>query len=320
MSSQATSGNSTPTAARIAVITTGGTIASTVDNTGALRPSVSGAELVAAAASRFPEGTLDVIVHDLGQLDSSDLTFADVDRITTTIAQVLSDASIDGVVVTHGTDTMEETAMAADVFHNDPRPVIFTGAQRSFDHPDSDGVSNLFEALAIATDSSARGIGVLIVFGHAVIPARGALKWHTSDPLAFATNAPEEPVRPDPLPRADLQHTRVDIVTAYQGADGAQVRAALAAGAQGIVVAGMGAGNVSTSFAEALAEAITSGVPVVMATRVPRGEVFFAYGGPGGGAHLGRLGVIGSGYVHAAQARVVLAAALACGVHPQTLF
>ena len=86
------------------------------------------------------------------------------------------------------------------------------------------------------------------------------------------------------------------------------------------MVAGMGAGNVSTSFAEALAEAITSGVPVVMATRVPRGEVFFSYGGPGGGAHLGRLGVIGSGYVHAAQARVVLAAAWACGVHPQTLF
>nr|WP_120492250.1 asparaginase [Corynebacterium lactis] len=307
-------------ARRIAVLTTGGTIACTTDSNGALVPTISGQELVDTVAARFPEGSIAFDVHDLGQLDSSSLTFADVDRILAAIAEVLADGSVDGVVVTHGTDTMEETAMAADAFHGDSRPVIFTGAQLPFDHPDTDGPGNLFEAITIASDPSAQGIGVLIVFGHAVLPARGATKWHTSDPLAFATNASEEPVRPDPLPLAKLEGIQVDIVPAYLGADGRLVDAAVAAGARGLVIEGLGSGNVGDAFAAAIERALAADVAVVMATRVPRGDVFPAYGGAGGGATLARHGVISAGCVHPAQARIILATALASGVHPQTLF
>lgn len=305
---------------RIVVITTGGTIASTTNRDGALIPTVPGAELVAAVAARYPEGTMDLQVRDLGSIDSSNLQLTDVDRIVATIHDVLADASVDGVVVTHGTDTMEETAMAADIFHSDPRPVVFTGAQLPHDHPDTDGPGNLFEAVTIAADSSARDIGVLIVFGHAVLPARGATKWHTTDLLAFATNAGEEPLRPDPLPLSQLAGVRVEIVPAYLGADGRALDAAVAAGADGIVVEGLGSGNVSDSFAAAIERAIVADVAVVMATRVPRGEVMARYGGAGGGATLARRGVISAGCVHAAQARIILAAALAAKVHPQTLF
>lgn len=310
----------TASAQRIVVITTGGTIACTTSSSGDLVPILTGEQLVQPVRDRFPDGNIVVEVVDLGTIDSSDMTFADVDRINEAVHSALADPEVAGVVVTHGTDSMEETAMAIDTFHNDSRPVILTGAQLPFDHPESDGLGNLFEAIVIAADASAQGIGVLIVFGHAVLPARGACKWHTSDLLAFATNAPEEPVRPEPLPLAKLADVSVAIISAHQGADGSLLDAAVDAGAQGIVVEGMGSGNVSTKFADAIGRAIGKGLPVVMTTRVPRGDVFPAYGGNGGGATLARAGVIAAGCVHAPQARVILAAAIASGVHPQTLF
>lgn len=318
--SSSSASSSTVSPRRIIVITTGGTIACTTDRSGALTPTISGAELVAAVAQRYPEGMLELEVRELGMLDSSNLAFTDVDRILAAIHEVLDDDSVDGVVVTHGTDTMEETAMAADIFHADSRPVVFTGAQLPYDHPETDGPGNLFEAVTIASDASAQGIGALIVFGHAVLPVRGATKWHTTDPLAFATNAPEEPVRPDPLPLAALAGSKVEIIPAYLGADGSQLDSAVAAGARGIVVEGLGSGNVSDEFAAAIDRAIAADVTVVMATRVPRGDVHAAYGGAGGGATLARHGVISAGCVHAPQARIILAAALAANVHPQTLF
>jgi len=225
-----------------------------------------------------------------------------------------------GVVVTHGTDSMEETAVALDTFHTDPRPIVLTGSQKPYDHPESDGFANLFEAVMIASDTSARDIGVLVVFGHAVLPARGVCKWHTSDELAFATNAPEEPTRADPIPLVPLKDTQVAIISAYPGAPGTLVEAAIAAGVQGLVVEAMGSGNVGVEMGRTLGAALDQGIPVVITTRVPRGEVSGKYGGAGGGATLAAKGAVGSTYFRAGQARVLLAAAIASGVSPFTLF
>lgn len=154
--------SSTASPRRIVVITTGGTIACTTDRSGALTPTISGTELVAAVAQRYPEGMLELEVRELGMLDSSNLAFTDVDRVLAAIHEVLDDDSVDGVVVTHGTDTMEETAMAADIFHADSRPVVFTGAQLPYDHPETDGPGNLFEAVTIASDASAQELAFLL--------------------------------------------------------------------------------------------------------------------------------------------------------------
>lgn len=304
---------------KIVVLTTGGTIACTTSPEGVLLPTVSGRDLIAPVAARFGED-FSFDVRELNRLDSAAMTFADVDEIVGEIHRVFEDPSVTGIVVTHGTDSMEETAVAVDCFHNDLRPVIFTGAQKSFDHPEADGPGNLFEACVIAADDSARGIGTLVVFGHAVIPARGCVKWHTSDELAFATNGPEEPTRPDPIAPVALDGTRVDIVPAFAGADRTLIDAAVAAGAQGIVVEAMGAGNVGRQLALGIVDALDAGIPVVVTTRVPRGDVFGSYGGAGGGATLAAKGALGSTYFRAAQARVLLAVAIASGVHPATLF
>ncbi|AKP09044.1 L-asparaginase [Corynebacterium pseudotuberculosis] len=304
---------------KVVVLTTGGTLSCTMDPNGALIPTVSGEELIADIAPRF-SGKVDIEVRELHRLDSSSMTFTDIDVIVSEAHKALAEPNVIGVVVTHGTDSMEETAIALDTFHTSPSPIVLTGAQLPFDHPESDGQNNLFEAIMVACDTSARDIGVLVVFGHAVLPARGCMKWHTSDPLAFATNGPEEPLRADPVSPAKLSDVRIDIIPAFPGAPSTLVDAAINAGSQGLVVEAMGAGNVGTEMGVALGAALDAGIPVVMTTRVPRGEVFGAYGGAGGGATLAAKGAISSTYFRAGQARVLLAIAVATGVHPATLF
>ncbi|AKK03506.1 asparaginase [Corynebacterium epidermidicanis] len=305
---------------KIIVITTGGTIACTTDHNGVLLPTVSGEDLIAPIRSRFPNGSVVIEVRELTRLDSASMTLGDIDEIVSAVHEALDDAETTGVVVTHGTDSMEETAIAVDTFHTDPRPVVFTGAQKPADHPSADGPANLFEAILVAADASARGIGALIVFGHAVLPARGAMKWHTTDELAFATNGPEEPTRPDPVAPALLADVRIDVIYAYPGAPRTTVDALLEAGSQGIVVEAMGAGNVGRDLAQGLSHALEQGIPVVISTRTPRGDVHGSYGGAGGGATLAALGALGSTYFRAGQARILLAIAIATGRHPATLF
>lgn len=301
---------------KILVLTTGGTIACTTGPDGALIPTVSGRELVAAVADRFDPAATVFEVRELTRLDSSSITLADVDDIIAAVHRGLEDPGVTGVVVTHGTDSLEDTAIAVDVFHSDPRPVVFTGAMRPFDHPAPDGPDNLFDAAVIAADPSARDLGALVVFGHAVLPARGAGKRHTAELTAFSSTAPEDAVRPAPLPVRPLADVDVAVLAASPGADSRRVPA----DADGLVVEALGAGNVGAALGHALGTVLDAGVPVVISTRVPEGEVRGTYGGAGGGATLAAKGALGSGYLRSGQARMLLAAAIATGTDPAALF
>lgn len=299
----------------IVILTTGGTIASRTDADGVRAPAVSGGELVAAVP--LPDHVR-VEVREIASLDSSAMTPADMDRIRAAVAEALSGDRPDGVVVTHGTDTLEETALLLDMCHDDARPVIVTGSQLPFDDAATDAIDNLQDAILIAADPTSRGLGVLVVFGRAVLCARGVRKWHTTNRLAFATTAPEDDERPAPLvPAPGIAGIRVDVVALYPGADRAAIDAAVAAGARGVILEGMGAGNATASVAAAVRE--HDDVVFVMTSRVPRGGVDAIYGGVGGGAGLADLGVIGGGWMSPWQARIALAALLASGVDRTTI-
>ncbi|WPF65596.1 MULTISPECIES: asparaginase [unclassified Corynebacterium] len=303
---------------RVVVLTTGGTIASTADSSGALVPTLTGEQLLDTVRDRFGPN-LDLQVRQVAQLDSSAMTFRDTDTILSAIREAMGDPEITGVVVTHGTDSMEETAVAADTFRPDSRPIVLTGAMKPADDPHPDGPDNLAQAIAMAADTNTPE-GAFIAFGGSTFPARGTYKAHTTEVDGFANNAPEESPHPAPLRLSPLESTSVEIITAYPGAPRALIDAALARNARGLVIEGMGAGNVGGEMATAIEKALDQGVPVVMSTRVPTGSVEAAYGGAGGGATLRERGVISSGYFRAAQARVLLAAALATGTDPAALF
>ena len=304
----------------VVVLSTGGTIASTHDKTGAVVPTVTGSKLVEPLSGTFDKDKLTLEVKDIAKLDSSAMTLDDTDTIITAVNKELQRDDVDGVVVTHGTDSMEETAIAVDTFQDSEKPVALTGAMRPFDDPDPDGPDNLALAVKTVTDPANEGRGTFIAFADRVIPARGAFKSDTSKADGFANNnGKKQPQRPKALKYEPLGNTRVDIIAAYPGAPADLIQRSLDSGAEGIVIEGMGAGNIGDELAQA-AQAAAKKVPVVLTTRVDHGPVEGIYGGAGGGATLADAGVISSGTLRAPQARILLAAAISPDTDPAELF
>ncbi|WP_199429853.1 asparaginase [Qaidamihabitans albus] len=239
----------------------------------------------------------------------------------------LTDPDVLGVVVTHGTDSMEETAFLAELFHTDPRPVVFTGAQLPADAPDGDGPRNLADAITVAAATAARDHGVLITFGGQVFTARGTRKTHTLAPAAFSapdggpighvldgtvelTTAPARSAALD-LAAFDLGGVRVDVVACYPGTDPVALDAVVAAGASGVVLEATGAGNANPAIRDAVARLTDTGVVVALSTRVHAGPVAQLYRN-GGGIDLVEAGAVPVGDLRPAQARVLLTALLGC--------
>lgn len=304
---------------RVAVLATGGTIASTATDGGVVATRNAAALLENARVTG-----IDVETHDLMTVGSYRMTLAHLRAISDAVGDLLRRAEdpVDGIVITHGTDTMEETAILLDLVHDDPRPVVLTGAQRASDARDGDGPRNLTDAVLTAAAPAARESGVLIAFAGRVLPARGTRKVHTTALEAFRSNSGADlgtvtdgavdiravPRRPRPLPRPtpNLDGTRVDLVEMYPGADDALIRAAVAAGARGVVVAGTGIGNTNPVVVEAIRELVGSGVAIALSTRVQEGPVEGVYG-DGGGADVVAAGVAPASGLPATQVRILLA-------------
>ena len=294
---------------RLVVITTGGTIATSAGPEGVLRPTRTGAALVAG---------LDVEVLDLMSLDSSRLTPRDWTRIGDAVAARVADGA-DGVVITHGTDSMEETALWLDLTYSGSPPVVLTGSAKPADAPDADGPVNLREALTVAADPAARGLGALLSFAGTVWTPLGTTK--LGGPGLFGGTPPVGRVaggrftlaaaKARPLLGRVTEVPRVDIAAAYPGSDGTAIDAFIAAGARGVVVEAMGAGNTGTAVVDAVARACAQGVAMAIATRVPGGGTKAAYGP---GHDLVAAGAVMVPRLRASQARVLIMAALGAGL------
>lgn len=291
----------------IALITTGGTIASKRGENGASTPVLSGGDLMGLV----PGAEAKLRAVNLMAKDSASLTLSDMQRISSAVEAELEDGAVDGIIVLHGTDAMEETALLVQLQCRIGKPVIFTGAQFTADHPDADGPENIATAIRLASDPSNAEKGVQIAFGGRIIPAWGAYKFSSDNGDAFRSARPlivQSPVLPVPV-----GDRRIDLIAIYPGCDALHIEASIAAGASGIVLAALGSGNATPCIVEAVRECTRRNIPIVVSSRVPEGQLVPGYGGGGGGYDLGEAGAMHASTLRPGQARILLAALIASG-------
>ncbi|WP_158056950.1 asparaginase [Halorussus halophilus] len=310
---------------RVHVVATGGTIASTPGENGAA-PSISGEDLLNSVPAL--EAKADLSVESVSQVPGFDVDFEVMADVGEAAREAVEDGA-DAIVVTHGTDTLAETAYFLDLTLSVPIPVVVTGAQRRLDESSSDAPANLLAAVRAATHPRVSE-GVFVAFDDELHAARDVRKVHTHKLAAF--DSPNDgPVatlmrdeisfhrEPDSesvyLPAASTD-ADVAVVLSGAGVSGAQFERAVESGADGLVVAGTGLGNVTSDLGEAISDAVEAGVPVVVTSRCHAGRTGAVYGTPGGGQTLRVAGAISGGDLPSWKARVKLALALRAADDP----
>lgn len=305
---------------RVLVLATGGTIAGSAaspENVTGYQAGVIGIDELLSAVPEI-QSYVDVQGEQLCNIDSKDMTDEILIRLAARVNEILAENETDGIVITHGTDTMEETAFFLSLTVKSEKPVILTGAMLPATARNADGPRNLLDAVRVAACPESSGKGVLVVMNGEIFAAREVTKTHTTKIDAFASpdSGPLGHVddngvafeRTPNLPRlhfpADSPLPRVDILYGHEGDDGALVEAALRAGAKGIVYAGMGNGNIPAKAEKALAKASEKGIVVVRASRSNSGPVV-----PTDPSYAA-AGFIDSGMLNPQKARVLLRLAL----------
>jgi L-asparaginase len=287
-----------------------------------------GGEDLARDVPGLAETGVALAVQDVERVPSADLTFAQVlDPVRRASAAVRAGAR--GVVVTQGTDTLEESSYLADLVWPHPEPLIFTGAMRNPTLAGPDGPANLLAAVLTAAEPQARGLGVLVAFNDELHAARWVRKAHATSTATFVSpdagpvgRLEEERVRilsvPPrraalPIPSAEqLERARVALHTAVLDERGDELDG-IDERYQGLIVAGLGVGHVTSRLVPALA-GLTELMPVVLTSRAGAGPVLrHTYGAPGSEIDLQNRGLINAGLLHPYKARVLLRLLLATG-------
>lgn len=273
----------------VVVVSTGGTIAMRPEpGTGKLVPATTAEELLETLA--WPDAP-PLTVDDFVSVPSFDMHGA----LALSLARRVLEHGAP-TVVTHGTDTMEETVYLIDrLLPDDAAPVVLTGAQRAADAPDRDGPRNLRDAICVAAAPERRGRGAMVVFGGDIHAAREVRKVHTNAVRAFASpgwgpigQVDGERVvfgrRPERRPPLSLpaELAPVDLIRLYAGSDARFLRTAVESGARAIVLECTGRGNANAQVVEGVREAVAAGVGVVVCSRCAEGRVEPVYGRGGG--------------------------------------
>ncbi len=314
---------------KIIVITTGGTIAMKYDpGLKAVVPAVSGTDLVEAIPGLAETAAVEVC--EFADLPSPHMTPELMFRLSGVVREKLAAPDTAGVVVTHGTDCLEETAYFLDLTVDGEKPVCLTAAMRSSAEISPDGPRNLLCAIRVAASEQARGMGALVVLNEEIHAAREATKTHAANTAAFQSPwwgplgyVDEDRIvfRRAPLGRRCIRPERlcktVDIITMMTGSDASYVDFALSRGVSGLVLQGFGRGNVPPAVLPGVERAVRRHVPVVIATRTG-GRVLDVYGYPGGVRSLRAAGAVMAGELSAAKARLrlMLVLSLAPGIKP----
>ena len=311
---------------RIALVTTGGTIVSRIDErTGLAMPVLSGDELLRTLQGLAEGADLEVI--DYIRVASPQIEPHHWVGLHAKVQALVDRDDIAGVVVTHGTSTLEETAWFLDLTLSTDKPVVLTGAQRNASEVGFDGPRNLLGALRVCRCEEARGLGVLVTLNDHINAAREVTKTHTLDVETFQSGEwgylgavakdrvvfHRRPSRRLHLPLQAGELPPVEIVSMYAGAGGAMVRAAAGSGARGLVIQAVASGHVNEAMYDAIAQTLQSGIPVVISTRIPKGGTRIGYGFAGSSQQLVQAGAVLASDLSPWKARILLMLAIQAG-------
>lgn len=307
---------------KVVVITTGGTIAMKSGQEGqGLVPAVGGGELLAAVPALSDVADLKVL--EFANLPSGHITPAMMLELACLVDRQASRSDIDGIVITHGTDTQEETIYLLDLVLRTEKPVCITGAMRGASEPGADGPANLLAAVRTAADDHAGGRGALLVFNDEIHAAAEVTKTHTTSCAAFASpgwgpighvyfdrvlfkRQPERAVKLRPGKLVD----DVYLLKVVAGMDDFLFRCLAAKPVAGLVVEALGCGNVTPLVKTGIEKVRACGIPVVLASRTHAGRVVEAYSYPGSAKSMQGSGLIFADDITGPKARIKLMLAL----------
>ena len=303
---------------KIAMIFTGGTIAMKVDpDLHAAIPALNADEILSMIKNI--EELTDLEIINFSNLPSPHITpdvMMDLCQLT---KEKLADDTITGVIITHGTDTLEETAYLLDLMLDTNKPVVVVGAMRNFSELGYDGSSNLSAAICTVLSDKSLGKGVLVVMNNEVHAASQVTKTNTlsldtfkspefgplgivdNDEVIYYRNIPSRQIIP-----SDSIENRVALIKCVPGMDSEIIDFYLSSNYKGIIIEALGRGNVPPSIVAGIKKSIDNNIPVVMVSRCNTGRVLYTYGYEGGGKHLRDIGVIFGGNLPGQKARIKL--------------
>ena len=307
----------------ILIVFTGGTFSMKIDKkkSGGAVPKYSGAELL----KKIPESKklANISFYDFGKYPGPHVTPDIMMELSKQLKRKLAENKYDGIIITHGTDTLEETAYLIDLTIKTEIPIVFTGSMRNSSEPNWDGPKNLIDSIQVCLNENSKGMGTLVCMHGEVNAASEVTKifsneFETFQSLDFGMLGFVQKGRVvyNRLPRfleiinTNKINTNVDLLTVYAGMDEKFFKHSADSGADGLVIEALGVGNVPPAAFKGIEYVIKKNIPVVLVSRCPAGETDYIYSYPGAGRHLHNLGVIFTDYLNGQKARIKLMLAL----------
>ena len=307
----------------ILIVFTGGTFSMKVDRkiSGGIIPRYSGIELL----KKIPEAKklANVSCYDFGKYPGPHVTPEIMIELSRQLRKRIAEKKYDGIVVTHGTDTLEETAYLIDLTIKTEIPIVFTGSMKNSSEPDWDGPRNLTDSIQVCLNENSKNLGVLVCLHGEVNAASEVTKIFSNEIETFQSLdfgalgfVHYGRVVYNRLPRhletinTNKVNSNVDLLTVYAGMDEKFFRHSADSSTDGLVIQALGIGNVPPEAFKGVEYVIKNNIPVVLVSRCPAGETSNIYSYPGAGKHLHDLGVIFTDYLNGQKARIKLMLAL----------
>lgn len=315
----------------ILVIFTGGTFSMKIDEeTGGAVPHFHGEQLV----EMIPEANdlANITIHNFGNFPGPHMTPALMLELSKIVKENINKDEVDSIIVTHGTDTLEETAYFIDLSVRTDKPIVVIGAMRTSSEEDWDGPKNLTDAIHICNNPNSHAMGVLVCLNGEINAASEVTKTHTEDvetfhsldfgALGFVNKGRvwfnRTPSKLEGL-ETEKVNPNVEIIKVYTGISDRLFKLVADAGIDGLVVEALGVGNVPPPAFEGIKYVMSKNIPVILVSRCPAGETLDVYSYSGAGKWLKEAGVIFTDYLNGQKARIKLMLALGANLKGEQL-